>query len=561
MEFQEIIDVDLNLRTEDVKTQGSFESLMISPSTVTNLKNHGYRVPSPVQMKAIPKGLTGLDMLVQAKSGTGKTLVFAILAIENLNLQSNDVQKIIIAPTREIATQIKDTIKTIAHFKTRIGPAKEQNVQNGKSKVVLPTTSDCPKVLRDYNAAQNGLSNRSYDRRAFMELSRLKLSLSEEMLSWLNELGIYTGLLESGKKANFAKEVAELSAKILQLKSSDVNGKVVPSSAVSSEQPKQPKSTSGFVPSRQKAKRKFYMRGELLSIRDSLSKESWWQYALSRFDMSVDPFMPFEQESEVGIHEGVAANETSRTHPSVEAEKMRDVTPKASGKRYSRKDLIAIQNSVPKNLNQYLRCPFEEQLRRQRLLEKKQRAEVPLRDPPEVWRAKVDHHTAWLRNFDTLFKYDVYKEAGRKCEVAVETNSGTSTVAPLNSELEAPPDAGVNKQGNGGEARVEIHLADRVPSRSRTSGSGQEREMKVNAERGTQPANDVAPQASCSEEEGYSSTSEQGLALEVETASAAEQLSEEESCSEDESSCDEEEEQLRRFAEAYRKNIDLYFRW
>ncbi|PIO53623.1 hypothetical protein TELCIR_25036, partial [Teladorsagia circumcincta] len=60
MEFQEIIDVDLSLRTEDVKTQGSFESLMISPSTVTNLKNHGYRVPSPVQMKAIPKGLTGL---------------------------------------------------------------------------------------------------------------------------------------------------------------------------------------------------------------------------------------------------------------------------------------------------------------------------------------------------------------------------------------------------------------------------------------------------------------------------------------------------------------------
>nr|CDJ87723.1 DNA RNA helicase domain containing protein [Haemonchus contortus] len=120
MEFQEIIEIDPNQRTEDVRTQGTFESLMISPSTVANLKNHGYRVPSPVQMKAIPTGLTGLDMLVQAKSGTGKTLVFAILAIENLNLQSNDVQKIIIAPTREIATQIKDTIKTIAHFKTRI---------------------------------------------------------------------------------------------------------------------------------------------------------------------------------------------------------------------------------------------------------------------------------------------------------------------------------------------------------------------------------------------------------------------------------------------------------
>ncbi|KJH49494.1 DEAD/DEAH box helicase [Dictyocaulus viviparus] len=121
MEFREVIEVDdINYRTNDVKTQGSFESLMISPSTVTNLRNHGYRIPSPVQMKAIPTGLTGFDMLVQAKSGTGKTLVFSVLAVENLNLQSNDVQRMVVAPTREIAIQIKDTIKKIAHFKTRV---------------------------------------------------------------------------------------------------------------------------------------------------------------------------------------------------------------------------------------------------------------------------------------------------------------------------------------------------------------------------------------------------------------------------------------------------------
>ncbi|VDM67096.1 unnamed protein product [Strongylus vulgaris] len=120
MEFQEIIEVDGSQRTDDVKCDGTFESLMISPSTIANLKSNGYRVPSPIQMKAIPTGLAGIDMLVQAKSGTGKTLVFAILAVENLNLQSDVVQKMIIAPTREIATQIKDVITKIAHFKTRI---------------------------------------------------------------------------------------------------------------------------------------------------------------------------------------------------------------------------------------------------------------------------------------------------------------------------------------------------------------------------------------------------------------------------------------------------------
>uniref|UniRef100_A0A1I7W7X3 ATP-dependent RNA helicase n=1 Tax=Heterorhabditis bacteriophora TaxID=37862 RepID=A0A1I7W7X3_HETBA len=99
MEFHEIIDVEETPRTKDVYTNCSFESLMISSSTIENMYKHGFRTPSPVQQKAIPAGLTGLDLLVQ----------------------SNDPQKIIIVPTREIASQIKDTVKKIAHFKTRIG--------------------------------------------------------------------------------------------------------------------------------------------------------------------------------------------------------------------------------------------------------------------------------------------------------------------------------------------------------------------------------------------------------------------------------------------------------
>lgn len=53
------------------------------------------------------------DVLVQAKSGTGKTLVFSILAVENI-VPNRFVQRLIIAPTREIAVQISQTIKKIA---------------------------------------------------------------------------------------------------------------------------------------------------------------------------------------------------------------------------------------------------------------------------------------------------------------------------------------------------------------------------------------------------------------------------------------------------------------
>ncbi|GMR48089.1 hypothetical protein PMAYCL1PPCAC_18284, partial [Pristionchus mayeri] len=118
--FAEVIDVSENDRTADVISDGSFKSLLLAQSTLENLHKHGFRKPSPVQMRAIPPGMAGLDMLVQAKSGTGKTLVFAILAAENLKLSSKVVQKFVIAPTREIAIQIGETIQKVSTKGTRV---------------------------------------------------------------------------------------------------------------------------------------------------------------------------------------------------------------------------------------------------------------------------------------------------------------------------------------------------------------------------------------------------------------------------------------------------------
>lgn len=53
-----------------------------------------------------------LDMLLEAKSGTGKTAVFSIVALEKLDL-SKGLQVVMLAPTREIAAQICDVIKVI----------------------------------------------------------------------------------------------------------------------------------------------------------------------------------------------------------------------------------------------------------------------------------------------------------------------------------------------------------------------------------------------------------------------------------------------------------------
>lgn len=53
------------------------------------------------------------DLIVKSKSGTGKTLVFAIISLESIRLNKYEPQVLILAPTREIAVQIQEVIKSI----------------------------------------------------------------------------------------------------------------------------------------------------------------------------------------------------------------------------------------------------------------------------------------------------------------------------------------------------------------------------------------------------------------------------------------------------------------
>ncbi|KAG8450894.1 hypothetical protein GDO86_003239 [Hymenochirus boettgeri] len=104
-------------RTEDV-LQGpgdssDFKSLLLSSPVLEGLEAAGFIKPSPIQRKAIPLGRCGLDLIVQAKSGTGKTCVFSTVALDSLILENTATQILILAPTREIAVQIHAVILSI----------------------------------------------------------------------------------------------------------------------------------------------------------------------------------------------------------------------------------------------------------------------------------------------------------------------------------------------------------------------------------------------------------------------------------------------------------------
>ncbi|CAG8462551.1 8572_t:CDS:10 [Racocetra fulgida] len=91
-------------RTKDVQIDEdvNFESLITNQNILRGLIEAGYDRPSPIQLKAVPPGKLGLDVIAQAKSGTGKTIVFGVIALEMLNLK--------------IAVQTKEVISNIGRY-------------------------------------------------------------------------------------------------------------------------------------------------------------------------------------------------------------------------------------------------------------------------------------------------------------------------------------------------------------------------------------------------------------------------------------------------------------
>ena len=78
--------------TEDVVTsegrEKTFEDLLLSAPGLQGLNNSGFVRPSQVQLQAIPKTRVGFDCIVKSKSGTGKTCVYVVTALESPNSQS-----------------------------------------------------------------------------------------------------------------------------------------------------------------------------------------------------------------------------------------------------------------------------------------------------------------------------------------------------------------------------------------------------------------------------------------------------------------------------------------
>jgi len=98
--------------------QKTFQDLGLSDGVLKALEKKGYGYPTRIQEEAIPPLMEWKDVIAKAPTGTGKTFAFGIPIIEHIDAESDDVQALILAPTRELAIQICDELRgLLAYYK------------------------------------------------------------------------------------------------------------------------------------------------------------------------------------------------------------------------------------------------------------------------------------------------------------------------------------------------------------------------------------------------------------------------------------------------------------
>ncbi|MDO7928930.1 DEAD/DEAH box helicase [Pseudomonas sp. KFB-139] len=97
----------------------TFASLGLIEPLLRALDALGYQTPTPVQAQAIPPVLAGRDLMAAAQTGTGKTAGFALPLLQRLTMEGpkvapNSVRALVLAPTRELAEQVHESIRQYA---------------------------------------------------------------------------------------------------------------------------------------------------------------------------------------------------------------------------------------------------------------------------------------------------------------------------------------------------------------------------------------------------------------------------------------------------------------
>ena len=107
----------MEINGEQVNTTLSYAQLNLSPAILKAIEKKGFVQATPVQSGAIPYFMDWKDVIAKAPTGTGKTFAFGIPMVEHIDPAVQEVQGLVLAPTRELAVQIQEELRDLCEFK------------------------------------------------------------------------------------------------------------------------------------------------------------------------------------------------------------------------------------------------------------------------------------------------------------------------------------------------------------------------------------------------------------------------------------------------------------
>ena len=107
----------MEINGEQVNDIVNYADLGLSAEVMKAIDKKGYVRATPVQAGAIPYFMEWKDVIAKAPTGTGKTFAFGIPMVEHIDPESDAVQALVLAPTRELAIQIQEELRDLCEFK------------------------------------------------------------------------------------------------------------------------------------------------------------------------------------------------------------------------------------------------------------------------------------------------------------------------------------------------------------------------------------------------------------------------------------------------------------
>lgn len=171
---------DLTMSNYATNTYADWEDYNMNPRILRGIYAFGYEKPSPIQTRAVQPMIDAKDIIAQAQSGTGKTGAFSIGTLNVVDPTLNEIQALILSPTRELSRQSYNVIDKIGSFLKNL---RLQLLIGGTS-----TSDDIDKLKNETPHIVVGCPGRTFDmiKRGYLNTSKIRVFIldeADEMLS------------------------------------------------------------------------------------------------------------------------------------------------------------------------------------------------------------------------------------------------------------------------------------------------------------------------------------------------------------------------------------------